>query len=583
VRAANGDGDADTIVLPARTYEVTSDEITISTPMAIIGESARTTSIQGDQEFRLLHIQAGSDVTLESVTVSGGNAGSEDGGNILNAGDLQLIYVHLTDGHAGSGGGAATVIPGSMTVFASLIDDNFASSRGGGLSISGPVADPGDQFLGVEISTITNNGAELGSGISSFGYADVSVLESTIAANQGAGINQSGQAPVQVYGSIVAANAGANCQTSVPVDDSGGNVDDHDTCAFRNSGSRHDVDARIAVEVSNQGGQTDVLPINQGSPAIDLVNPCVLPVDQRFEVRVADVDTDACDAGAYELTPLSAGGGGATIESGTSTSADGSASFTFSSSAPGATFECRLDGPAQADVGTFAPCTSPRTYTGLAPGSYVFQVRQAGSSQVAFRQFSVAPAQVAQIPTPTPTPVPTATPVPQQSVAGRKVSGTVLVKLPGGKFAPLDPTKPIPNGSEIDTTKGKIELTAQLKKGGALQKATFYDGIFIVKSTKTTTDLTLSQPLAKCSKKAGAAAKKPKTRKLWGDGSGSFRTRGQYSAATVRGTRWLVQDSCAGTLTKVAKGVVSVFDNVKKKKKKIVLRSGKSYLAKPRR
>ena len=74
-------------------------------------------------------------------------------------------------------------------------------------------------------------------------------------------------------------------------------------------------------------------------------------------------------------------------------------------------------------------------------------------------------------------------------------------------------------------------------------------------------------------------AKKPKTRKLWGDGSGSFRTRGQYSAATVRGTQWLVQDSCAGTLTQVKKGVVSVFDQVKKKT--ILLKAGKSYLARP--
>ena len=47
---------------------------------------------------------------------------------------------------------------------------------------------------------------------------------------------------------------------------------------------------------------------------------------------------------------------------------------------------------------------------------------------------------------------------------------------------------------------------------------------------------------------ARASAKKPKSRKLWGQGSGNFRTVGQYSAATVRGTRWLVQDSCAGTL-----------------------------------
>jgi hypothetical protein len=113
------------------------------------------------------------------------------------------------------------------------------------------------------------------------------------------------------------------------------------------------------------------------------------------------------------------------------------------------------------------------------------------------------------------------------------------------------------------------------------QTARFYDGIFKLTASGSTIDLTLTEALAPCGTKAGAAAKKPKTRKLWGDGSGSFRTRGQYSAATVRGTKWLTQDSCAGTLTRVTKGVVAVRDNVRKRT--IVLRAGKRYLAKPRR
>jgi hypothetical protein len=54
----------------------------------------------------------------------------------------------------------------------------------------------------------------------------------------------------------------------------------------------------------------------------------------------------------------------------------------------------------------------------------------------------------------------------------------------------------------------------------------------------------------------------------------SFRTRGQYLAATVRGTNGSSRTR-AGTLTQVKKGVVSVFDQVKKKT--IVLRAGKKY------
>ena len=94
------------------------------------------------------------------------------------------------------------------------------------------------------------------------------------------------------------------------------------------------------------------------------------------------------------------------------------------------------------------------------------------------------------------------------------------------------------------------------------------------------TNLTLTEPLAACPKKgrASAAAKKAKKRKLWGDGKGAFRTTGKYSAATVRGTRWLVEDSCAGTRTTVKQGSVTV----KAGRVTKVVRAGKRYLARPR-
>jgi hypothetical protein len=59
-----------------------------------------------------------------------------------------------------------------------------------------------------------------------------------------------------------------------------------------------------------------------------------------------------------------------TIDSGPSgTVREKSATFTFSSSEPNSTFECKLDGAA------FSACSSPKKYTGLANGSHTFQVR----------------------------------------------------------------------------------------------------------------------------------------------------------------------------------------------------------------
>jgi hypothetical protein len=67
---------------------------------------------------------------------------------------------------------------------------------------------------------------------------------------------------------------------------------------------------------------------------------------------------------------------------------------------------------------------------------------------------------------------------------------------------------------------------------------------------------------------------------LWGKGPGQFRTKGRYAAATVRGTWWLTQDRCDGTLVRVRQGIVEVRDLVRKRT--VLVRTGKSYLARKR-
>jgi hypothetical protein len=571
----------DQIVLATPGAYRLNDTLALTDDVEIIGQGPRATQIDGESEVRVLDVGAGVRVQVLSVAIQNGNAGTGDGGNIINRGDLTLFFAQVAHGNASSGGGIANLPGASLGLLTSVVDHNTATFGGGGID-SGGVGSA--SHLEVASSTIAFNSGSTGGGIMLEGTGDASILDTTIAWNtSGGGFGiASGAIDTELYGSLLSRNSPSNCSTTAKPIDEGYNLDDANSCTLDvQSGSKINADPELSGSLQDAGGYTDVLTFQAGSAAVDMVAFC-FGVDQRGFQR-----GQPCDAGAYEQSAQ--GPPTPTISSGPPESTPAtSASFSFAiADDPEATFVCQLTGPGHA--AGYLPCTSPQQYAGLAPGDYVFAVAiadptgQQPSGAPSLRAFRVtSPAAQTPAPTPTPTPVPVPTPVPQHDATGKVVSGTVLVKLPGGKFAPLDPTKPLPSGTEVDVTKGKIELTAVLKKGGKPEKATFYDGIFKLKLGKTTTDLVLSQPLAPCGKgKAGAAAKKPKTRKLWGNGSGSFRTRGQYSAATVRGTQWLVQDSCAGTLTKVTKGVVSVFDQVKKRT--IVLRAGKSYLAKPRR
>jgi ferric-dicitrate binding protein FerR (iron transport regulator) len=173
----------------------------------------------------------------------------------------------------------------------------------------------------------------------------------------------------------------------------------------------------------------------------------------------------------------------------------------------------------------------------------------------------------------------------QTVVAGAVGTGTVRIKGRDGKFRTLGPNEAIPLGSEVDATKGRVRVTSATGTAGQVQTADFYKGAFVVtqtKGSKPITQLALSGKLS-CSAKSGkanVAAKRKRVRRLWGDGHGSFRTKGRRAAATVRGTKWLTEDRCDSTKITVKRGVVQVRDFVKKKTVRV--KQGHSYVAKSR-
>jgi hypothetical protein len=158
------------------------------------------------------------------------------------------------------------------------------------------------------------------------------------------------------------------------------------------------------------------------------------------------------------------------------------------------------------------------------------------------------------------------TPVLGRSVAAATVSGHVLIERPGtGTFVPLTGSTLIPVGSTVDATNGRVRLTAATASGHATRSGEFYDGEFRLaqaRSGLTRLTLTGGTACARAAARAPKPAKSPRQRSLWGDGHGSFETVGDDAAATDLGTRWLVRDTCTGTLVRVTEGTVRVTDLV---------------------
>jgi hypothetical protein len=89
-----------------------------------------------------------------------------------------------------------------------------------------------------------------------------------------------------------------------------------------------------------------------------------------FSVRAIDVAGNVDGTPATYTWTVDTGAPNTTITSSPiNPSSSAAASFSFTATEPGSTFECELDG------GGFSPCTSPQSYSGLSDGSHTFQVR----------------------------------------------------------------------------------------------------------------------------------------------------------------------------------------------------------------
>jgi hypothetical protein len=176
------------------------------------------------------------------------------------------------------------------------------------------------------------------------------------------------------------------------------------------------------------------------------------------------------------------------------------------------------------------------------------------------------------------------------------ISGVVTVRpLGSSRFLPLTAARSVPDGSELDTTHGRVLVTAATAVPGGTSSAEAYTGRFVIHQEKTTraeTHLTLSLPLTGCPSRPAASPRpgarttrrrsRPRSRHLWvSEHGGSWGTNGRYVSTSVEGTQWLTIDECGRSVVVVTEGRVSIRDLVRRTTRRVS--AGHRYVASVRR
>jgi hypothetical protein len=189
------------------------------------------------------------------------------------------------------------------------------------------------------------------------------------------------------------------------------------------------------------------------------------------------------------------------------------------------------------------------------------------------------------------------------SVTLRPASGHVQVKLPGARrFVALQMASTVPVGTVIDVTRGKVLLTSAVNRTSGTKAGLFNGGRFVVGQANVALPVTklrlVGGSFAACSRNGALAhalnatrsatvpivARSAKVRpmrhkvirQLWGrDNGGKFVTIGRSASAAVRGTIWLTQDRCDGTLVRVFRGQVVV--HAASRRHDLLIGAGHSY------
>jgi len=203
IEQANQSVEADIIRLTPGTTYLLDDVMNnaglpdIASEIRIVGNGATIARDPNAGPLRIFYITSSGDLTLENVTISGGQV--TNGGGIHNYhGDLTLIDSHITGNDVTGVGGGVYAEYGTLTVMNSVISGNTAGS--GGAGISGLAA-----TMTVTDSTILDNHAVTAGGGISVSAGSLNLSNSTMSGNTAG--SYGGGAITSYAGSVIVTNS----------------------------------------------------------------------------------------------------------------------------------------------------------------------------------------------------------------------------------------------------------------------------------------------------------------------------------------------------------------------------------------
>ncbi len=268
------------------------------------------------------------------------NGSNADGGGLFNDASSSVITITnstFSGNAAGNGGGIANNgFSSTLEISNSTISGN-TSTRSGGFPVGGGGIFNGGGSSNVAISNSTISGNQANSygggvlhSIGTLHFNNVTIANNTSNADASGGETSGGLmnwgATMTLENTIVADNAmvgGDEHDCSGVLTTYGYNLieTNSDGCFISSTGSMNDslaagditdADPQL-MALTSLGGNTAVLPLQSGSPAVDAADPdgcrdaegALLTADQRGETRPTDGDGNGvlrCDIGAFEFS-----------------------------------------------------------------------------------------------------------------------------------------------------------------------------------------------------------------------------------------------------------------------------------------